>query len=214
MNTVAVDEFFSKIAPMAETCPPFVVRSAVVNTVADICKQTALLTARATLTTKKDEYEYRIPTQTDLVPLFVRGAYCDGQRIEPIHYDELELVYGAGDPANAKGRPCFFANRRPDWLLLSPCPDKEYQIDLDLALSTSRAPTIKSIPDVFFNYYLDTVVFGSLARIYRVAGQASTNVRLADEYDMLVVAGLKEIKHDASREFTRSSGHIPFRRII
>lgn len=214
MNTVSVDEFYSKIAPMAETCPQFIVRTAVVNTVADICRQTGVLTTRSTFTTKKDEYEYKIPTQRGLVPLFVRGAYCDGTKLTAIHYDELEVVYGKVDYTKTTGRPVFYANQSPEWLLLSPKPDDEYEISLDLTLSISRSPKVKSIPDLFFTYYLDTVVFGALARVYRIGGQAYTNVRLADQYDLRYFAGLAEIKLDASKEFTRSSGHIPYRRIL
>lgn len=213
MKTVSLDSFYAKVAPMAETVPAFIVRGAVVDTVADICKKTNVLTARVELMTKKGEYEYAIPTQMDLVPLQIRGVFCDGEPLAPLLYDEL-LARTGGDPFSGEGKPVAYCCRRPDWLLVYPCAKDAYKLDVDLTLSISRKPDSKSIPDVFYTYYMDQVVWGSLGRIYRIAGQPYTNIRMADEYDMRYMMGLAEVKHDASREFTRSSGHIPFRRII
>lgn len=213
MNTVAIDEFAKKIAPMAETCPNFVVRNAVVDTIADICKKTNVLTGNSLLMTRKGENTYRIPTETDIVPLQVRGAFCGGERLYPVHYDELVSMFN-GDFSSEVGKPRYFFNRRPNWIIFYPCPDEAYEVSLDLTLSLARTMKSASVPDVFYTYYLDSVVWGALGRIYRIAGQAYTNVRLADQYDMRYFASINEIKHDATREFTRSSGHVPFRRII
>lgn len=211
MKTVPINDFSPLIAPQAENCPDFVVRSAVSATVAEICRETGCLTAETSFMTEpgKDTYELRLGY--GLRPELVRFVSCEGMRIRPSTLDSL--YHDGAYLGNAgKGIPSKYAFQRPDVLKLVPAPSKEALVSVVLTASIER--NTDKIPEQFFNEYADVVVNGALARIYRIAGQTYTNVRLADEREFKYRLALNSIRIETSRDFTRTNGRVFFNRII
>ena len=93
-----------------------------------------------------------------------------------------------------------------------PAPVDERYVRVMVTASVDR--DTQQIPEQFLSDYLDTVVCGALSRIFRIAGQTYTNVRMADEYEIKYNAGLAEIRQDVARDFTRATGRVFYNRIV
>lgn len=212
MNVVPVKKFSPFIVPLAEGCPDFVMAQAVTATVADICKATGCITTRTCFTTQDGESEYDLRLNFGLNPELVRSVYCDGRQVEACRLDELDRRFGGADWREAVGVPAYYTFIRPGTLVLTPAPDKEMFVSVTLTCSVSRMT--ETVPEEFFVDYLDTVVNGALARIYRIQGQTYTNVRLAEGYQAKYEAGLNDIRLDVSRDFTRGTGRVFYNRIV
>lgn len=212
MNVVPVKKFSPFIVPLAEGCPDFVMVQAVTATVADICKATGCITTRTCFTTQDGKSEYDLRLNFGLNAELVRSVFCDGVAVEHIRMDELDRRFGRTDWREAVGVPAYYTFMKPGTLILTPTPDNEMFVAVTLTCSVNRMT--ETVPEVFFTDYLDTVVNGALARIYRIAGQTYTNVRLADECQAKYEAGLNDIRLDVSRDFTRGAGKVFYNRIV
>ena len=212
MNVVPIKKFSPYIVPLAENCPEFLMEQAVTATVADICKATGCLTTRTCFVTKKDESEYDLDLNRGLNAELVRSVYCGGVQVESARLDELDRRFGLEDWRPASGVPRYYTFLKPARIIFCPAPAEEMFVTVTVTCSVNR--DTQTVPDFFLNDYLDVVVNGALARIYRVAGQTYTNVRLADECQKKYEDGLKDIQRDVYRDFTRSTGRVFYNRIV
>ena len=212
MNLVPVKKFSPFIVPLAEGCPDFVVAQAVTATVSDICKATGCITTRTCFTTQEGESEYDLRLSVGLNAELVRSVYCDGNKVEPIRIDELDHLFGSTDWREVVGVPRYYTFMKPGTLVLTPTPDQVMFVTVMLTCSVGRST--ETVPEIFFEDYLDTVKNGALARIYQIQGQTYTNVRLAEVYQVKYEAGLEDIRLDVSRDFTRGAGRVFYNRIV
>ena len=212
MRTVSINDFCKHIAPQAENCPDFLIRQQVANTVKDLCEQTGCLTVHSEFTTEADKVSYDIPLPAGLDVEVVRFCYVDGRAVRPTPLDLLERQNGEFDWQMSSGAPLVYSFRKHGRILFSPVPDDAYNVRLELTATIDRDSDM--LPEIFYDHYLDAVVVGTLARIFRVAGQTYTNVRLADQYDMRYAMAVADIRTDVARDFTRTTGRMAFNRII
>ena len=212
MNTTPIEDFIPYIAPQAQDCPDFVIRQTLVSTVVDMCQRTGCLRTETVVPVKKDEKEIEIRLAYQLKPEVIRHVFMNGSELTDIRRDELSHYYAHTDWADYVGEPRFYTFEKPGILQLFPTPSKDCELRLELSASVGRSAA--QIPEVFFEDYLDTVVVGTLSRIFRIAGQGYTNIRLADEYELKYSAGCAEIRREVSRGFTKRTGHVFYNRII
>lgn len=206
MKTVPVDQFLPRISPLVADCPPFSVRRAVSDTVVQICKEALCLTTEVFLKTKEDEDTYDVPMPEGLDAEIVRHAFCDGWEMKAVTIDELVRHYSPIDQSSLRGMPMFYCFQKRNRIRVSPAPEKEYGIKLVVTASTRR--DAKDVPDIFFHDYVDVVVDGALARIYKTAGQAYSNFQLAAEYEARYEKGLLQVKEDSVRDYSRTTGRV------
>lgn len=212
MRTVKIEEFFRHIAPQAENCPDFVMRTEVGNTINDICHETHCLTYRSFFWTQPGRQEYVVPMPEGLDILQIRHMYCNGHRVMPARMDEVAKGARGLDWELFRGHPRFYTRQNEDEIVLIPVPHRPEIIRVEVVASVRRENGI--VPAVFYNEYLDAVVYGALSRIFRIAGQTYTNIRQADEYDMRYHGKLHDIKIDTTRDFTRTTGTVGYNRIV
>ena len=211
MRTVPVKLFVPYIKPLAEKCPDYIIESEVARTVGDICRKTGCLTTTAEVKTQAGRCEYMLNSPEGLEVDMVRHCYVDGMEIPAQTFDNGSQAYG-GDWRNTSGKPLCYTFRHRNHLTLIPVPDREYSVRADV--TSFIAPDSELIPDMFLTAYLDTVVNGALARIHQLAGQTFASAELAVLYEQRYAVGLNQIKIDATRDFTRTSGRVHFNRII
>lgn len=212
MKTVDIKRFAPFIIPQAENCPEFVMRQAVAATVADICQKTGCLTTETCFKTQPGHSIYDLRFAPGIRSESVRHVYCDGVAVGSIRLDELARRSGRGDWRLTTGDPQFYTFTKPGELSLVPAPVDERYVRVMVTASVDR--DTQQIPEQFLSDYLDTVVCGALSRIFRIAGQTYTNVRMADEYEIKYNAGLAEIRQDVARDFTRATGRVFYNRIV
>lgn len=212
MRTVNVQEFSPYIVPQAEGCPDFVMRQAVAATVSDICKRTGCLTTALDFKAKAGEGAYELRLAEGLLCEVVRAVYVDGCAVNAVTNDMLARMAHGFDVMKAVGYPRFYTFVKPDRLTLVPAPSVDKPVRVIATCSVKR--DTQFVPEVFFTDYLDAVIYGSLNRIFRYAGQTYTNIRLADEYELKFNAEIAEIRIDVARDFTRTTGRVFFNRII
>lgn len=212
MKTVPVDSFTRHIAPMVDSAPDFAIRAAVVSTIIDICRTANCVTTQTGFTTKHGKREYEIPLADGLKVEQVRYVFCGGS---PVHVKTMDEVYRQYEPLDftqVSGTPLYFTFRSPDSIILTPAPDKEYRVSLVVSVGIGR--DAENVPDIFYEDFLDTVVYGALSRLYKTAGQAFSNFRLAAEYEVLYRRGLGDIMSDSYRDFSRTQGRVRFQKVI
>lgn len=212
MRTVDINRFSPFITPQAENCPLVVVRQAVAATVSDICQKTGCLTTETCFKTQPGHATYELLFSPGIRAETVRHVYCDGVAVGAVRLDELARRCGRGDWRLTTGDPQYYTFTRPGELTLVPAPVDERMVRVLVTASVDR--DTQQIPEQFLSDYLDTVVYGALGRIFRIAGQTYTNVRMADEYEFKYNAGLAEIRQDVARDFTRQTGRVFYNRIV
>ena len=212
MRTVPVKTFAPRIKPLVSDCPDFAIRRAVVDTVIQMCKETAPLTTEVFFKTIAGEPVYSIPMPDGLDAELVRYAYCEGWDMRPMTLDQLSRYYYPIDYRDQRGQPQFYVFQKRNLLTLSPTPEKTYHIKLVVSVTLAR--DAENIPNIFFDDYVDTVVDGALSRIYKQAGQSWSNFQLAAEYERRFIEGLAQVREDTARDYTRTLGHVVYNRWI
>lgn len=212
MKTVEINRFSPYIAPLAENCPDFVMRQAVAATVADICHKTGCLTTETCFLTTGDTATYELRFAEGIHAELVRFVFCEGVQLVDIRLDEIASRSARFDWREATGDPKYYTFNKPGELTLIPIPKPDQRVRVVVTASVDR--DTQQIPEQFLKDYLDTVVNGALSRIFRIAGQTYTNIRLADEFEFKYNAGLADIRLDVSRDFTRLSGRVNYNRIV
>ena len=212
MKTVEINRFSPYIAPLAENCPDFVMRQAVAATVADICQKTGCFTTETCFLTQEDTATYELQFAEGIHAEIVRFVFCDGVQLIDTRLDELSMRSARFDWREAKGDPKYYTFSKPGELTLVPIPKPNLRVRVVVTASVDR--DTQQIPEQFLKDYLDTVVCGALSRIFRIAGQTYTNIRLADEFEFKYNTGLADIRLDVSRDFTRLSGRVNYNRIV
>lgn len=211
MRTVPVNEFFPLIAPVAEGCPEFVMRRAIVDTVNDICRRTGCVVSQAVFKTEKGRAHYGFNLPMGLKAEGVKRLYCGGNRVRIANMDELERRYPE-DFEKYEGSPLYFVFRKPYAVQLVPKPDAEYECRMDITVSVDHETT--NIPEIFFTEYSDAVTYGVLSRVFAHAGQPYSNAAMATQYRVMYSKQLTFIKTEAAAGFQRTSGTVLFNRIV
>ena len=212
MRVVPVDRFVKYITPQAENCPDFVVRREVIATIADMCRETGVITAETCFTAKAEFMEHLIPMEEGLSVELVRHAYCDGTEMQSARLDELSTAMRGTDWFEKCGQPLYYTFKRKNLMRLIPRPAEDAFVRCDVIVTVDR--DTKQVPEQFFEDYLDTVVAGALSRIFRIAGQPYSNQQLAERNLLAYQQGLVSIKAEAMRDFTRAAGRVKFNRIV
>ena len=212
MRTVPVDKFIPYISVQAENCPNFLVRQCVLATVSDMCQRTGCVTTETCFSTKAGERRYDLQLGTGLRGEIVRHLYVDGKELTPVTLDELSHIFKGVDWAESSGEPMFYTYQKPGEIQIIPVPQSEAFCRVALTASVER--DAEKVPEQFYNDYFDAVLWGALSRVFRVAGQTYTNVRLADEYEMKYDLAVRNIRNDVVRDFTRRSGRVFFNKVI
>lgn len=206
MNTVPVDEFAAQVGPFVEGAANVFVRRFVADTVIDIVQKTQCLTSEICFTLHPHRNEYEIPVADGLEVEMVRSAYVDGWLLHPLTTDELVRRFMPMDWQDSDGLPLYYSFEKKNRFLVAPTPMHHYQVKVVAAINVERGA--ENIPEVFYTDYLDAVVFGTLARLYRMAGQSFTNHNLAVQYDQRYAAAVDDIHSEAARDFTRRPGRV------
>lgn len=206
MNTVPVEVFDTRVAPLVDGAPNFLIEQAVVDTVMAICKDTLCITTETAFQTEPLENEYDIPMPDGLDIEQIRWAYCDGWTLHPKTVDELARMFMPMDPGESVGMPLYYSFRKKNHMIFAPVPHKCFHIRLSVAVNIER--DAKNIPEIFFTDYVDCVTFGAVARILRTAGQSFSNFQLGELYQVRYTSELGDVRSDALQDFTRKAGHV------
>ena len=165
--------FFPRILPYLPGCPEPLAAQVLINAAIEFCE--ASLTLRQNLdpfTTSIGQVQY------DLDP---PSTQHDINRVMGVTLDGKELTAGLaeairGDLPTALAKPRGFYTDRTDstfTLMLSPPPDKVYDVVVNVTLRPSRAAT--QLDDDLYNIWIDPIVSGAIARAMQIPGQPFTN---------------------------------------
>lgn len=165
--------FFPRILPYLPGCPEPLAAQVLINAAIEFCE--ASLTLRQNLdpfTTSIGQVQY------DLDP---PSTQHDISRVMGVTLDGKELTAGLaeairGDLPTALAKPRGFYTDRTDstfTLMLSPPPDKVYDVVVNVTLRPSRAAT--QLDDDLYNIWIDPIVSGAIARAMQIPGQPFTN---------------------------------------
>ena len=212
MRTVDVDKFVPFVTQQAETCPAFLARNSIIATVADMCTRIGLLSMDSCFSTEPGQAEYELSTAEGTHLTLIRALYYDGTALRHARMDDLARYYGGADWSEAEGVPMFYTFKHKNKVILTPTPSEQKTVRVIAQVSVNRDTA--HIPEEFYEEYLDIVVRGALARVYRVAGQTYSNNTLANECQTAYELGLNRLRAEAYRDFTRGDGRVFFNRII
>lgn len=206
MNTVPVKVFSTRIAPLVDGAPDFLICRAVVDTVMAVCKETLCLTTETAFRTKPYENEYDIPMPDGLDIEQIRWAYCDGWQLRVKTQDELARMFMPMDWKDCDGMPLYYSFRKKNHIVFAPVPEKTYHIRLSVAANVERETD--NVPELFFTDYVDCITFGAVARLLRTAGQSFSNFQLGELYQARYEGELDGVRSDAVQDYTRNAGHV------
>lgn len=212
MNTVPVQDFVPRIAPLIDGCPDFSIRRAVSDTVLELCRDALNLTTATCFATTRGKQAYRVPMPDGLTVEMVKHCYVFGRQLRPVTVDEINHKIAPMDPSESSGVPLYYSFAKPGVMTLWPVPDGKYLVKCAVAVGIERDG--ENIPELFFQDYLDAVVYGALARLYKTAGQGYSNFRLAAEYDVLFKQAAQGLYEDSVRDYSRTAGRVLFNRWV
>lgn len=210
MKTVSTKQFAPKIARYINGAPDFAIEQAVSDTVLEICKEAMCVSTDVCLTTKPGVDLYEIPVGDGLDVELVRHAYCSGWQLRPMTQDQLHRHFRPMDFREAEGLPMFYTFQKRNKLLLVPKPEHEYRVSMTCVVSICRDG--EDVPELFYTDFMDVVVDGALARLYRTSGEAFTDAEAAVFYQQRYEQGLQGIKNQTNRDYTRTSGRVVYNR--
>jgi hypothetical protein len=108
------------------------------------------------------------------------------------------------------GPPTTIFMEKPDRLRLYPVPDKNY--GQTLFAYAVLLPTVNTVrlPNISITNHLDALMWGTMARLYRMKGKPWSDATLAAEYSRMYRQEILRVRDEANRAYSGAQGPAMF----
>lgn len=208
MNFVNIDKFLPYVLPYAEKCPQLVARRAIRDTIIDIATRTHTTKLRVELKSKKGADTYELQMPYGLTVGMMEDVMYDGKPLKAINRQMLRQLYPESDLHALAGEPKYYYHTNsPIVLTIAPAPqDDNKSIICELNVTFTRE--MNEFPEEFYTRYVELVAEGALSRILGMPGQTFTNLAMAAQWSNMYATGIRELKVDTYRDYTKEAGKV------
>lgn len=159
-----------------------------------LCEKTSAWHESFTQNVRTQDIELDVPSQSRAVG--IERVYINGSLISPITAGQADLFAQPGVPDG-------YYRTEDNVLRLVPAPSDAVSLSVDVILAPTYTAT--SIPDDLANRCRKALIYGALAQLLIVPGQAWTNPTLAVAYQQMHEQETSHISVQDSRSRVRSA---------
>lgn len=171
-------DFLTRLNPMVPGCPQPVALQALLDTAIDFCDRTSIVQAVGDPVQVQPgvaQYDVDLPPETAVAR--VLNVWYDGHLLE-LAPTQAVTSYWAYAPGPT-GAPTVAYVLEPATVQVFPVPDATTTGALAVRFATKPTRSARSVDDVLYNDWVETIVAGALARLAVVPGAAFSNADLA-----------------------------------
>jgi len=183
----ALSQFFPYVVPYVPGCPDPVVEQAIRSVCIDFSNRTHLVQTLTPQDVVLNQQDYSITIPTDQVLSKVTGVYYEDVWLPPSSIEAVRsgviLRGSVGSAVVQTGKPKTYFQKTPNGATISLYPIPAEAITLGLAIRAAFAPsrTATVIPDYLYQYWLEEISAGVVARLCAMPGQPYSNPGIAGE---------------------------------
>jgi hypothetical protein len=193
-----LDQFLSRLNPLAPGCPQPMAAQALLDAAIEFCDASMVvryITAPAPAQEGVGSYDIDLPSQQVLSRVLT--AWYGGR---PLTLAPRQTVLGyAAYHAGMPGRPRWAFVNDDGAITLMPTPDDKHLADVVLQIATRPARTATMVDDALFDDWAEAIVGGALARLAVIPGTPFNSPELASLGQARFARGLSDATLEARK---------------
>lgn len=213
------DDFLSRVLPEVPGCPELAAIQAVKDTVIQFAERTLIHQVDhdpVSTVAKIADYDLDAPVSGTKI-IKIMKLWYSGTPIDPAAPDDVNdpTVYNqrVGDYQTQYGTPRTYLQKDPSTFSLFPIPEKSLLNAVTIRVALAPLRNSVECDDIFYEYWVEPIAAGAVARLQMSQNKAYSNPRLAQASMAEYMVGINEARQKASRGYTRANLTVKMRRI-
>ena len=203
--SVTPKDFAPFVSADVPNCPKFIIERAILSTIIEFCtKSWRFNDPEEDVDIYKDDPYITFSERGSNVVVGVFDVRYDGETLDRKSVRDMDSRYGKGWKKRT-GAPEAYIDEDHGKIRLYPIPDKDYPEMLSARVAYAPKMTVLRVDNMFFDYYLDAIVAGAVARLVMQEGKTWFNPNIAIPFKQQFDAAVYSARNIVMRDVYQTS---------
>jgi len=180
--SIEPEQFTPYISAHVPNCPRFIQSRAVLSSIIEFCEKSWRYNTDAEdVDVEAGETSVVFSPRGSNVIVGVFDVRLEGETLDRRSVSEMNVLYGRSWKNNT-GKPKCYINKCFGQIGIYPVPDKDYNGALSCKIAMAPKMSVLRVDNMFYDYYLEPINCGAIARLLMQEGKSWFNPSLAPQF--------------------------------